>query len=333
MSLAAALAADPDARSRHLLVLRAGAETEILGELARARFTAARWEGSADDGAPRVLRLSRHSTLAGPFAVGRAESMDLQLPAWGEVAWVVRAPRERGDPPWDVGGDRDGLKRVFAAGEPVRDEARVVEWLVDVARHLDGAVRFGDPGAVVVPDPLAEVDTTVYSGVWLEPDAALQVARRVAAQARLATEPHGWAGPAPVDLRTLGVAPQPEAERVALHADADTSDLAAVRGPDELDGYGIEIDLDIDGMISFEAYGETDPPPAVVGETWAAHGVVAYRVTWFWDDDDEAHAERPPMELRVARGRAAPLVDSLVAALAEATAPTVALTSVGFPAR
>lgn len=335
--MSVSLAADPDARSRHLLVLRVGTTPEALAELARARFAAARWEPgegpSADDGAPRVLRLSRHSTLAGPFAVGRAESMDLQLPAWGEVAWVVRAPRERGEPPWDVGGDRDGLKRVFAAGEPVRDEARVVEWLVDVARHLEGAVRFGDPGAVVVPDPLAEVDVTVFAGVWLEPDAALQVARRVAPQSRLATEPHGWAGPAPVDLRELGVAPQPAAEREALHASADESDLQAVQAPDELDGYGIEIDLDIDGVISLEAYGETDPPSAVVGEPWAAHGVVAYRVAWFWDDDDEAHAERPPMHLRVARGRAAPLVEALVRALADATAPATTLTPAGFPAR
>src|SRR5690606_39663224 len=143
-------------------VLRAGADAAVVGELARSRFAGARWERGAgvgaavpdggveavpDDGAPRVLRLSRHSTLHGPFVVGRAESMDLQLPVWGELAFLVRSPRERGDPPWEVGGDRDGLKRVFAAGEPVRDEGRVVEWLVDVARHLEGAVRFGDPGA------------------------------------------------------------------------------------------------------------------------------------------------------------------------------------------
>src|SRR5690554_65618 len=173
MTLAAALAADPQGRSRHLLVLRDTSPDDVA-LLARARFPAARWENTADDGVPaRVLRLSRHTTLLGPFAVGRSESMDLQLPAWGESAYVVRTPRERGEPPWEVGGDVDGLKRVFAAGMPVRDEGRTVEWLVAAARHLGGAVRFGDPGVVVVPDPLTHVDVTVYSGVWLEPEAAL----------------------------------------------------------------------------------------------------------------------------------------------------------------
>lgn len=331
--LAAALAADGAGRSRHLLVLRTGTDPAVVETLARARFSAARWERSADDGAPGVLRLSRHSTLTGPFAVGRAESMDLQLPAWGEVAFVVHGPRERGEEPWDVGGDRDGLKRVFAAGMPVRDEGRVVEWLVAVARHLEGAVRFGDPGAVVVPDPLAVVDVTVYSGVWLEPEAALHVARRVVPQAQLAMDPHHWVGPAPVDLRAIGMAPQPEAERAALHADADTGDLGAVVGPDELDGYGIVVDLDteIDGTIALEVFGEEDVPPAIAAEPWAAGGVVAYRVAWLWDEEEESQAERPPMTYRVARARAATLVRSLTQALRSATAPAIPLTPDGFP--
>ncbi len=331
--LAAALSGDAEGRSRHLLVLRGGTAPAVVEMLARARFSATRWERVADDGAPGVLRLSRHSTLAGPFAVGRAESMDLQLPAWGELAFVVHGPRERGEEPWDVGGDRDGLKRVFAAGMPVRDEGRMVEWLVAAARHLEGAVRFGDPGAVVVPDPLAMVDVTVYSGVWLEPEAALHVAQRVAPQAQLAMDPHQWVGPAPVDLREVGVVPQPEAERAALHADADAADLGVVVGPDVLDGYGIVVDLDtdIDGSIAIEVFGEEEAPPAVAAEPWAAGGVVAYRVAWLWDEEEESQAERPPMTYRVARARAATLVAALTGALGAATAPALALTPDGFP--
>ena len=327
------LATDPDARSRHLLVLRHGSPDDVAA-LARARFPAARWEEqSADDGVrSRVLRLSRHTTLLGPFTVGRAESMDLQLPAWGTVAYVVRGPRERGEPPWGEGGDVDGLKRVFAAGMPVRDEGRVVEWLVAAARHLEGAVRFGDPGAVVVPDPLAYVDVTVYSGVWLEPEAALHVARGIASQARLSTEAHPWVGPADIDLRTIGVEPPTEAERSELHAAADAQDIAAMSGPDELDGYGIGIDLDIDGDLAVEVFVEEAPPDAVVGEPWAGHAVIAYRVMWVWEDDEDAAAERPPMPYRVARGRAAPLVLALAAALRAATEPALALTDDGFPA-
>lgn len=333
-TLAAALAADASGARRHLLVLRGGTTADDVAALARARFPAARWEtASAADGASmRVLRVSRHTTLLGPLGVGRAESMDLQLPAWGESAMVVRGPRERGEPPWEVGGDRDGLKRVFAAGMPVRDEGRVVEWLVDAARHLGGAVRFGDPGVVVVPDPLAVVDVTVFSGVWLEPEAALLVARRVAPQARLAIEAHEWAGPARLDLTGLGLEPLEGSERAELHAVADAEDLAALTGPDEIDGYGIEVDLGIDGALAVEVLVEEEPPPAVLAEPWAAGGVVGYRVMWLWDDEEDAALERPPMPYRVARGRAATLVDELAAALAQAAAPALALTPAGFPA-
>lgn len=330
--LAEALAGDPQARERHLLVLREGVEADRVSHLARLRFPAARWE-PADDGVSRALRLSRHTTLHGPVRVGRIESMDLQLPAWGRVAFVVRGPRERGEPPWEGGGDRDGLKRVFAAGMPVRDEGRTVEWLVDVARHLEGAVRLGDPGTVLVPDPLALVDVTVYAGVWLEPEAALHVARSHAPQARLAIDPHPWVGPHDVDLRELGVEPLTEAERAELHALADAEDLAALAGPDELDGYGIEVDLDIDGVLAVEVHVETEPPRAVVGEPWAGELVVAYRVMWVWEDEQEAAAERPSMPFRVARGRAAPLVRALAAAFAQAAAPALALTDDELPAR
>lgn len=338
-SLAEALAADPEARSRHLLVLRAGTEPAELGELAAARFTAARWEAlagsvpSADDDGPRVLRLSRHSSLLGPFAVGRSESMDLQLPVWGELAFVVRSPRERGEPPWEVGGDRDGLKRVFAAGMPTRDEGRVVEWLVDAARHLEGAVRFGEPAAVVVPDPLAAVDVTVYSGVWLEPEAALHVAQRLAPQSRLAMDAHEWTGPARPDLSALGITPLPEPQRLELHELVDAEDLEVLSGPDVLDGYGVEIDLDIDGLVAIEAFGEEEPPPAVLAMPWASGGVVAYRVSWVWEDEEEAHLEKPPMHFRVARGRAASLVEGIVRGLAAATEPSLALTPAGFRVR
>ena len=331
MTLAAALAADPQGRSRHLLVLR-GSSPDDVARLARARFPAARWEHPADDGVPGlVLRLSRHTTLAGPFEVGRAESMDLQLPAWGEHAWVVRGPRERGEPPWDVGGDVDGLKRVFAAGMPVRDEGRTVEWLVAVARHLSGAVRFGDPGVVVVPDPLTHVEVTVYSGVWLEPAATLVVARRLLPQSRLATDAHPWVGPPDVDLARLGVEPLDEVERAELHAVADAEDIAVMGGPDELDGYGIEIDLDIDGTLAVAVLVEDAPPRAVVGEPWSAELVVAYRVMWVWEDEDDVAQERPPMQYRVARSRAVPLVRSLATVLSDAAGPALVLTPDEFP--
>ena len=49
--------------------------------------------------------------------------------------------------------------------------------------------------------------------------------------------------------------------------------------------------------------------------------------------EEEAQLEKPPMHFRVARNRAADLVDSLVTGIAAATQPALALTPAGFPAR
>src|SRR5690606_4847901 len=140
-------------------------------------------------------------------------------------------------------------------------------------------------------DPLTHVDVTVYSGVWLEPEAALVVARGLALQARLATDAHPWVGPPAVDLGQLGVEPLTATERDELHAVADAEDIALMGGPDEIDGYGIEIDLDIDGGLAVEVLVEEAPPRAVAGEPWSAEIVVAYRVMWLWEDEEDAAEE------------------------------------------
>lgn len=322
--LAELLAALPEARAQHLLVLRGPAELDALAAL---RFGAARREDA------ETLRLSRHSTLHGPYAVGRSESLDLQLPVWGEVAYLARTPRERGEAPGPEGGDRDGIKRVFAAGLPVRDEGRVLEWLLDVARHLEGAVRVGEPPAVLVPDAhLTEL--TVYAPGWLEPEEALAVVRRHAPRAELAGgEAHEWRGPRFVDVRALGLEPLDPEVRELVHTLAEEADRAALAGPDRVDGYGILVDLDIDGEISVEALADDAPPAPVAAEPWGSGEVVSYRVTWFWEDEEEGEMERPPMEYRVARSRSAALVRRLAEALAEAARPAVTLTPSGFPLR
>ena len=68
---------------------------------------------------------------------------------------------------------------------PVREEERVLQWLVAAARRLGGAVRIGDNGIVLVPDVDSAIDLTVYSDRWLEPDEALAVVQQVHPRARL----------------------------------------------------------------------------------------------------------------------------------------------------
>ncbi len=327
---------DPaQAETAHLLALAADVPVEEIEVLAASRFVAAAWEdpsavlaarqGRTKGQPPAVLRLSRHSALRGPFVLDRSTSAGLGLPSAAGLVWVVQTPVERGEAPWPGTGDRDGLARAFPDGLPVREEGRVLSWLVAAARRLGGAVRIapGTTGAacVLVPDPASAVDLTVWSDIWLEPEAALAVVRQAVPRARhdVGTP---WQGPpaGTGSIPVLGAEDLDPRERAALHAAAEERDLAVLANPAPRSAFGLLADLDIDGMLAVQVSGETEIPQALAGVPWASGGAVAYRVTWEPEDLAELEAERPSMAYRVARGRAAPLVDAVARALHAAVA-------------
>lgn len=322
----------------HVLALPPDAGPEVVEILARSRFPRAAWEpmtptaasrhapagrGSQTAGQPGVLRLSRHSTVVGPFTVDRDAAADRRLPAGR--AYVIEAPVERGDKPWPGGGDRNGFGRAFPDGLPVRDELRVLDWAVGVARRLGGAVRIGmangTEGALLTPEPAAAVDLTVWSDLWLDPEAALAVMRQALPRAYLNLPNGRWYGPPP----GIGTTAAPGAEvltaeqRSALHAAADEFDRVAMENPPPIEAFGALADLDLDGMVALEVSGETTLPPVVASLPWATNGAVAYRVRWEPADLRDLESEGPSILHRVARGRAAPLV----AAVARAVHATV----------
>ncbi len=310
--------ASPELRTRHLLVLPADVEPQDVEILATSRFPRAERlpaPGPASGRSRRpaeplveTLRLSRLSSLEGPYAVARGTRTALGLPAGAGTAYLVHAPVERGDPPLPYGGDRDGLCRAFPDGLPVRDEQRTVAWLIDAARRLGGGVRIaGSSGPVLLlPDPAAAVDVTVWSDIWLEPEAGLAVVREAAPGAYLNLPSQDWGGPP----RGTGESPVPGAEdlepdeRRALHAAADEQDVAALAGPATLEGYGVLVDLGLDGILALTVDGETDPPPAVAAVPWATRGAVAYAVRWEPFELEDLEAENPSTQHRVARRRA-----------------------------
>lgn len=329
--------ADSDLVGRHLLVLPPDVGHDEVETLALSRFPRASWEVEPTSIPPRptggarglrnltpppgVLRLSRLTTLVGPYTLDRGATTSLGLPASAGLVYVLHAPVERGDAPWPGGGDRDGLARAFPDGLPVRDEERNVRWLVDVARRLGGAVRIaphaGRDATLLVPDPAAAVDLTVWTDIWLEPDAALAVVRKALPRAYLNLPTMEWAGPPP----GTGTRPVPgtermdPAERAALHERADQHDMAVLSDPPPMNGYGALADLDLDGMIAVEVAGETALPPVMQGVPWAAEGAVAYRITWEPADLTELESERPGPVHRVARSRATPLVVAVTRAV------------------
>lgn len=322
-----------DLDAHHVLVLPSGIGPESVEILATSRFPRAAWEHHATPPqvgarAPRLaaqpagtLRLSRLTTLVGPYQVDRGTATELGLPIGTGSAYVLHGPTERGAPPWaGATGDRDGLARAFPDGLPVRDEARMLDWAIAVARRLAGAVRTaagqdGRAPVVLTPDPAAAVDLTVWSDRWLDPDAALAVMRQALPRAYLNLPAGTWQGP-PSDLgRVPGTEALTDAQRAYLRAEADAFDRAMLADPAPMDTYGLLADLDLDGFVALEIGGEPSPPPVVAGLPWAANGAVAYRVRWEPVDETELEQERPSLAHRVARGRATPLVVAVARAV------------------
>ncbi len=318
---------NPPAPGRHLLLLPEGVVAEEVEVLAISRFAAARWDrpprvpmsrrDSSAQPTPGVLRLGRLSTVTGPFGVEPAVAARLGAPGDIVAAWPVDVPRERATTP-AIGGDRDGLRRAFGDQQPVREEGRVLRWLVDVARRLGGAVRT-DTGAVLVPEMDAALDLTVLSDRWVEPQVVLAAARRVAPQARadapvtsggrLPTVAH--TGQVLVERPDAGIGVEDLEERRRLHAEADAFDAWMVANPPAAEGFGVLVDLGADGAVSVRAETEGELPLVLHGLEWTQGEVVAYRVTWEPPELEELEAEQPSFAHRVARGRAAQVVRSI----------------------
>jgi len=344
-------------QARHVLTVPGDVELDEIEVLALSRFSATRWDvvpagilpGNVA-GAPQgrraqgkevgVLRVSRHAVINGPYQpVG--DGFDLGVPPGAAMAFDVVCHRERGEPPFPGGGDRDGIGRAFAQGMPEREERRLVEWLVAVARRLGGSLRldvgglWDAPGAsaaprgtgvVLTPDAGAAIDMTVYSDVWLDPQAAYAILHKVHPRTRLHMEGKEWGGP-PQGIADKPLYPgdplDPEL-RKRIHAAADDYDIKALTGPRVLDGYGLVVELDVDDIVSIEISGEEKLPRLLRGLPWAEHGAVRYWVHWAPHDLAESQQEFPAMELRVARKRAAELVARLAAAIHEAAGGEIA---------
>jgi hypothetical protein len=275
--------------------------------------------GSID---PRTIQLSRLSSLVGPYGVDPEAARDLGLPASTGIVYALRAPVERGDAPWPESGDRNGFGRAFPSGLPVRDEARVLDWALAVARRLGGALRTapgpgGRPGTVLIPEPAAAVDLTVWSEVWLDPESALAVMRQAVPRASLNLPGAVWQGPPPGvgEHAIFGTEVLTAEQRAAIHAAAEEFDRAALADPEPMRAYGAVADLESDGLLALEVSGEPEPPPVIAGLPWAGRGAVAYLVRWEPPDLDDLESERPPTAHRVARSRVTPLVVAITRAL------------------
>ncbi|MCL2467252.1 MAG: hypothetical protein FWF02_05925 [Micrococcales bacterium] len=351
---------DPTVRQRHLLALPPGIAADELEVLAVSRFGRASWDCETLEERPRTgvlpavsaalgirkvapamprLRLGRFSALVGPYQMSPASAVALGLPAGSDTAWLADGPKERGGPPFPGTGDREGLARAFPTGLPVREEERIVLFLISAARRLGGAVRVNDSGAVLVPDPESAVDLSLLTTRWPSAQEVLAHVRRAAPRAHLAGD--GYAQSWSFDPHTTGAGPADERQGrhqrstrpldrvgravhdpLARHNDderrlealrAESAAYQELMGEPEL--YGIEIDLGMDGTIEIIPEPLPEPPVVLRSTPWASAGVTALRVLWHPHDDTELYQERPSAAFRVARGRAVSLVNAVAVAL------------------
>lgn len=348
----------PVARVRHFLVVGGETSHDDLAALAAATFLAARIRSEPASGRWQ-LAVTRHTrvTELGP---GSAEFPLAGKDEFSHAAraYAVDTLRERTAPPHFPLPDRDRVAERFGDGIPHREERRIIDWLIAVARRARGAVVLNTTGensiadgptyAVIRPDPEANVDRLLISPVWLTPEAAAHVCGRVAHGAYLAAGSQEWAGPAAWAEEAdqipsvLGAA-----ARARLHEAIDALDVAALTAPEVLDGYAVVIPMaptvpaDPAGLTtpnssSALAVPAVDPDreaePAIVVEVSACEvlpvalrdedrlraGCIEYRITWAASDEELVHAGDLTAELRQERTEARRLIQSVTAALRHA---------------
>lgn len=301
-------------RVGHELWLPAGTGVDVVARLVRHRYPSA---SATSDGA---LTLTRHSVLRGDETRGH-------------LVLTADTLRERGDAPWPGQVDRVGWYRVFPDGVPDREERRVLDLLVALARRLGGSLVLDAAdgrGTSLAVDPVGTLDLRVLSDVALDPHQVLAAAQQVEPSARLAMdgvafEPHP---PAEHDLPDLVRAMDPAA-RAEVEAFSRWTDEQALAAPDLLDAFAVEVPLDPAlGTVVVEAHAEDDLPPPVRDRGWS--DACAYEVRWLPVDPLQAETDLPDEAFRAARAAVRPRLRAVARAVAE-LAPGEVLDADGFP--
>lgn len=305
---------DAEARerlTRHhvLLVSPETAPPELIATLVRARI---------DDAALDILgqaRVGRQSTISGPFALDDEATGQLGAPAGLTDAYLLEAPMER---------DKDGFEafvdplqmamwmRAFPGGPPYREEGDLVGLGLDLARRVGGAVRVAGTGIVMTPDPTRNVELTIWSPYWVDPEELLGLVAPVLPGAHLDEgRPHD--DPDQTDETPWDVDPlDPVADDLenALTPDlmqrledvAYATDVWAQTEMAPTDGYAIVGE----GGLVLGVQVETGVPHWVVQQLADLPDVptdrlVTYDIRWWPEDLGQLHLEQPTAAHRIAR--------------------------------
>ena len=279
-----------------------------------------------------LLELTSGAYLTGPWHLTPEAIVKLGLPLYLEFAYIISVPALRGKPvPQELWG-RDPLWDAFREGGPEGLELEVLNGTRRMARRLAGALRFST-GPIIVPDPDSAVEMRVFSEVWLEPAACLQISQQVFPQAKLelGNAPDGDVSSGrnqrlttaaarathdPDGLRARaqeGVSPD---ERAWLHAEAEAFDEAAMSMPPVLDAYAISVDITPMSAVHVIVSGETAIPPALGHRE---DGLISYDLRWIASDMALTEMNKPRRAYRLDRLKIIEAIENLAKPLAAAT--------------
>lgn len=300
------------ATAHHLLALADDVEPEEVEALAVSRFADAGWRG------PRALGLTGEAVLTGPWSVDAATRDALRLPTETAQVLLLRCPVQRGGPAPAPLADLDPKLRAFADGVPLGLESDAVDFLLAAAQRLGGVVRVAGTGAVLAPDPDADVNLLVHAPVWLDPDALVAALHHALPAFELVmdlVEPDLSTDLPPAAPPASGVERLDEGRRAWIHAESRAFDEDVLSRPIVLDAYGGAADLGPDGLVEVTVDGQDEVPLALQGLAWTRSGVVVYALRW-WPPGEQA---RPASALapaaRAAAGRVRAAVESAALAL------------------
>lgn len=242
----------------------AGWETFPAGPQLTLPLSTGRGVQAAPERWPGRLRLAGSTALVGPWSLRADDARDEGLP------------------------DRD--LDLYGLAQSVADPL-ALGWLTAAARRVGGAVVSADRRQVIVPDPGAAVDLTLWTGLVV-----------------------------PADELVAGVRPYLAGARMAAATPLDAGGGS----------FSVTARFEFDGALTLSARPRDAVPVAVAGYPWGPGGPWTYEVAWIPPDPAELEVEQPSRLHVIARTRVAPAVARVARAM-QSAAGGVVVDDGGFP--
>jgi hypothetical protein len=314
--------------SHHLLLVPSETATaDVVATLVRSRVD------DSDLDLTGQAKVGRQSRITGPIDIGPADSEALGVPTTWRTAYLLETREERDADGFEAFVDPEQMAlwmRAFPAGPPYREEGDLIGLGLDLARRLGGGVRVAGTGVVMKPDPTRDIERTIWSPYWVEPDDLVDLLATVLPGARRDLgRPHEEAtrdDEVPWDLDPL----DPLAEEIEaamtpelmerLEDVASASDAWAIQDMNMTDGYavvghggivvGVHLETRVPGWVLRQLADLPDVP---------TDRLVVYDIRWWPEDLGQLHLENPTPAHRIARR----IVGETIREVARVTAETV----------